>query len=166
MFENMTDSVVLFILFLVVANPVVYKMVDQILSTCGLDGYIFESDTLGVSMMAVALHALVFVGVYQLYKTTMTPPEGFTEGDEHEDDFMENPEDIGDSQMVFDVEDEGDGDEDGEQPGPPEQEQEQEQEQQEQPGQGPPEQGQPGQGGESPDLGGFEGFSSSVGSAF
>ena len=164
MFENMTDSVVLFILFLVVANPVVYKMVDQILSTCGLDGYIFESDTLGVSMMAVALHALVFVGVYQLYKTTMTPPEGFTEGDKHEEEFMEDPDGIGVPQVfdVGEVEDEGEGDEgdeDGGQPGPSEQEQEQEQPEQ-------PEQGQPGQGGESPDLGGFEGFSSSVGSAF
>ena len=163
MFDNMTDSVVLFILFLVVANPVVYKMVDQILSTCGLSGYIFESEVPGVSMMAVALHALVFVGVYQLYKTTMVPPEGFTEGEAHDEDPLV---DIFEDEEVVEVDEVDEVDppseeeiESDEQPGQPEQP-----EQPEQPGPGP---GQPGQGGESQDLGGFEGFSSGgMGSAF
>ena len=109
MFDNMTDYIVLAVLFLVIANPVVYKVVDDLLSSVSLEGMIFDAETGVISQMAVALHSLVFVAIYFVYKTFLMPTsgtaspelvaqvepepydayEGFAEGEEDEDDYNE-----------------------------------------------------------------------------
>ena len=106
MFDNMTDYIVLAVLFLVIANPVVYKVVDDLLSSVSLEGMIFDAETGVISQMAVALHSLVFVAIYFVYKTFLMPTsgtaspelvaqaepepydayEGFAEGEEEEEE--------------------------------------------------------------------------------
>ena len=76
MFDNMTDYIVLAVLFLVIANPVVYKVVDDLLSSVSLEGMIFDAETGVISQMAVALHSLVFVAIYFVYKTFLMPTSG------------------------------------------------------------------------------------------
>jgi len=87
LFNN--EKVVLFVLFLVIANPMTYKLVNDILSTVGLRGMIFGSGP-GVSQTGVAIHAAVFVLVWcALTKLT----EGFIEGMDCDDvDCSEEPE--------------------------------------------------------------------------
>jgi len=102
----MTDYIVLAVLFLVIANPVVYKVVDDLLSSVSLEGMIFDAETGVISQMAVALHSLVFVAIYFVYKTFLMPTsgtaspelvaqaepepydayEGFAEGEEEEEE--------------------------------------------------------------------------------
>ena len=106
MFDNMTDYIVLAVLFLVIANPVVYKVVDDLLTSVSLEGMIFDAETGVISQMAVALHSLVFVAIYFVYKTFLMPTsgtaspelvaqaepepydayEGFAEGEEEEEE--------------------------------------------------------------------------------
>jgi outer membrane biosynthesis protein TonB len=106
MFDNMTDYIVLAVLFLVIANPVVYKVVDDLLTSVSLEGMIFDAETGIISQMAVALHSLVFVAIYFVYKTFLMPTsgtaspelvaqaepepydayEGFAEGEEEEEE--------------------------------------------------------------------------------
>ena len=76
MFDNMTDYVVLAVLFLVIANPVVYKVVDDLLTSVSFEGMIFDAETGVISQMAVALHSLVFVAIYFVYKTFLMPTSG------------------------------------------------------------------------------------------
>ena len=74
LFNN--EKVVLFVLFLVIANPMTYKLVNDILSTVGVRGMIFGSGP-GVSQTGVVIHAAVFVLAWcALTKLT----EGFVEG--------------------------------------------------------------------------------------
>jgi len=102
----MTDYIVLAVLFLVIANPVVYKVVDDLLTSVSLEGMIFDAETGIISQMAVALHSLVFVAIYFVYKTFLMPTsgtaspelvaqaepepydayEGFAEGEEEEEE--------------------------------------------------------------------------------
>jgi len=72
----MTDYIVLAVLFLVIANPVVYKVVDDLLTSVSFEGMIFDAETGVISQMAVALHSLVFVALYFVYKTFLMPTSG------------------------------------------------------------------------------------------
>ena len=79
LFNN--EKVVLFVLFLVIANPMTYKLVNDILSTVGVRGMIFGSGP-GVSQTGVCIHAAVFVLAWcALTKLT----EGFIEDMSEED---------------------------------------------------------------------------------
>ena len=86
LFNN--EKVVLFVLFLVIANPMTYKLVNDILSTVGLRGMIFGSGP-GVSQTGVVIHAAVFVLVWCCL-TKLT--EGFVEGAEEDCDGYWNEE--------------------------------------------------------------------------
>ena len=101
MFGEITVLVVLAILFFVVANPMTYKVVDQILSAVGMGGQIFDVLTGQVSQFGVALHTIVFVALFCVYQkfvapmmqgATVTPPEEPEEPDEVEE-FMEHQDD-------------------------------------------------------------------------
>ena len=106
MFGEITVLVVLAILFFVVANPMTYKVVDQILSSVGMGGQIFDVLTGQVSQFGVALHTVVFVALYCVYQKFVAPmmqgaavgaPEKTqeaTEGAEEEiEQFMEHQDD-------------------------------------------------------------------------
>jgi len=158
----MTDYVVLAVLFLVIANPVVYKVVDDLLTSVSFEGMIFDPETGVISQMAVALHSLVFVTIYFVYKTFLMPTsgtaspelvaqsepepydayEGFEEGEEEVEEEIE--EDLSEEEPVQPVEQE------------PMQQQQQQQQQQEQ---------QPQQPEEMSDPNSFEGFSGGMGGA-
>ena len=73
MFGEITVLVVLAILFFVVANPMTYKVVDQLLSTVGMSGQIFDALTGQVSQFGVALHTVVFVALYCVYQKFVAP---------------------------------------------------------------------------------------------
>ena len=98
MFGEITVLVVLAILFFVVANPMTYKVVDQLLSAVGMGGQIFDVLTGQVSQFGVALHTIVFVALFCVYQkfvapmmqgATVAPPEEPEEPDEVEE-FMEH----------------------------------------------------------------------------
>ena len=71
MFGDMTILVVLAVLFFVVANPMTYKVVDQLLSAVGMTGMIFEAGS--VSQIGTALHTVVFVALFCLYQKFVAP---------------------------------------------------------------------------------------------
>ena len=73
MFGDMTLLVVLAVLFFVVANPMTYKVVDQLLSSVGMSGQVFDSLTGQVSQFGVALHTVVFVGLFCVYQKYVAP---------------------------------------------------------------------------------------------
>ena len=79
LFNN--EKVVLFVLFLVIANPMTYKLVNDVLSSVGCRGMIFGSGP-GVSQTGVVIHAAVFVLAWCCL-TKLT--EGFTEDMSEED---------------------------------------------------------------------------------
>jgi len=98
MFGEITVLVVLAILFFVVANPMTYKVVDQLLSAVGMGGQIFDALTGQVSQFGVALHTVVFVALFCVYQkfvapmmqgATVSPPEEPEEPEEVEE-FMEH----------------------------------------------------------------------------
>ena len=73
MFGEITVLVVLAILFFVVANPMTYKVVDQLLSAVGMGGQIFDVLTGQVSQFGVALHTVVFVALFCVYQKFVAP---------------------------------------------------------------------------------------------
>jgi hypothetical protein len=73
MFGDITGLVVLAVLFFVVANPMTYKVVDQLLSAVGMGGQIFDAVTSQVSQFGVALHTVVFVALFCVYQKFVAP---------------------------------------------------------------------------------------------
>ena len=72
MFGDMTELVVLFVLFVVVSLPVTYDMVNQLLSAVGLSEFI-KDITGSITNGGVLFHGLVFVLLYCVYKRYVAP---------------------------------------------------------------------------------------------
>jgi len=87
MLGDMTIVIVLAILFFVVANPVTYKAVDQLLSSVGLAGMIF-GEAGSVSQCGVLIHTVVFAALYIVYQRFVAPMVGET--NDSEEGFMEH----------------------------------------------------------------------------
>ena len=76
MFGDINILIVIAVLFFVVANPMTYKVVDQLLSTVGMSGQIFDIITGQVSQFGVALHTVVFVALFCVYQKFVAPMIG------------------------------------------------------------------------------------------